>query len=129
MEGKWEEVKRCFSFTFHWPPSWDLPSPPSFSFYLKWWICITWSFLLGRTIFDSNLEKHLFPQPFVVRKEWLFLVDGRVKESRMDVCNSFERMEGVGIMLGAWSFREISQTFSGLVTQLTTVLAIELRIW
>jgi hypothetical protein len=78
--GKWEEVKMCFSFTFHWapnigtfhwapnigafqgppnigtfhwapnigafqgppnigtfhwPPNWDLPSPPSFSFFLK----------------------------------------------------------------------------------------------
>jgi hypothetical protein len=21
LGGKWEEVKRCFSFTFHWPPS------------------------------------------------------------------------------------------------------------
>ncbi len=34
LGGKWEEVKKCFSFTFHWPPSlepsidhqaWNLP--------------------------------------------------------------------------------------------------------
>jgi hypothetical protein len=44
LGGKWEEVKMCFSFSFHWPPSigtfpwplsWDLPSPPSLSFFLK----------------------------------------------------------------------------------------------
>ncbi len=57
------------------------------------------------------------------------MVDGKEKESKMDVCSSFERMEGVGIMLGAWCLREISQTLSGLVTQLTTGLHAKLRIW
>jgi hypothetical protein len=57
------------------------------------------------------------------------LVDGRKKESRMDICNSFERMDGVGIMLGAWSLREISQAFSSLVIQLITGLTIKPRIW
>jgi hypothetical protein len=84
--------------TFHWPPSWDLPS---FSFSLKRQIQIIWSFFLERTILDSNLENHLFTQPSLGGKEWFFLVDGRKKESRMDICNSFERMDGVGIMLGA----------------------------
>jgi hypothetical protein len=43
----------------------------------------------------------LFTQPSLEGKEWLLLVDGRKKESRMDVCSSFERMEGIGIVLGA----------------------------
>ncbi len=78
--------------TFHWPPSWDLFSPP-FSFSLKGQIRIIGSSIFGRTILNSNLEKYLFSQPFLVGKEWLLLVDGKEKESRMDVCNSFERME------------------------------------
>jgi hypothetical protein len=35
----------------------------------------------------------------------------------------------IGIMLGAWNLREISQTLSGLVAQLLTNLNAELRIW
>jgi hypothetical protein len=35
----------------------------------------------------------LFPQPSLVGKKWLFLIDGRKKESKMDICSSFERME------------------------------------
>jgi hypothetical protein len=46
-----------------------------------------------KTILDSNLEKYLFPQPSLGGKECLLLVHGREKESRMDVCSSFEKME------------------------------------
>jgi hypothetical protein len=79
--------------TFHWPPSWDLPSPPSFSFSLKGRIRIIGSSPFWKTILDSNLEKYLFPQPFLVGNEWLLLVDGTKKDSRMDVYSTFERME------------------------------------
>jgi hypothetical protein len=37
--------------------------------------------------------EYLFPQPSLVEKKWLVLVDGRNKETRMDVYSSFERME------------------------------------
>jgi hypothetical protein len=37
--------------------------------------------------------EYLFSQPSWVGKEWLILVDNRKKESRMDVCRSFERVE------------------------------------
>jgi hypothetical protein len=57
-------------------------------------------FFFRKTIFKINLEKHLFPQPFLIGKEWLLLVDGKEKESRMNVCSSFEKMDGVRIMLG-----------------------------
>jgi hypothetical protein len=57
------------------------------------------------------------------------LVNGKEKESIMDICSSFGRMEGVGIVLGIWSLKEISQTLSGLVAQLTTGLTANLRIW
>jgi hypothetical protein len=43
----------------------------------------------------------LFTKPYLGGKKWLLLVDGRKKENRMDVCNSFERLEGIGIVLGA----------------------------
>jgi hypothetical protein len=80
--------------TKHWslsraPPSWDLLSPLSFSFSLKGRIRIIWSSLLERKILNSNLEKHLFPQPSLVGKKWLLLVDSSNKEGRMDVCSSF----------------------------------------
>jgi hypothetical protein len=35
----------------------------------------------------------LFPQPLLGGEEWLFLVDGTKKESRMDVRNNFEKIE------------------------------------
>jgi hypothetical protein len=57
------------------------------------------------------------------------LVDGKEKESRMNVCSSFEKMDGVRIMLGVWSPWELSQTLSGLVAQLTIGLATKFRIW
>ncbi len=71
----------------------------------------------------------MFPQPSLIGKEWLLLVDGKEKESRMNVCSSFEKMDGVRIMLGVWSPWELSQTLSGLVAQLTIGLATKFRIW
>ncbi len=35
----------------------------------------------------------------------------------------------VGIVLGAWNLREVSQTLVGLVAQLLTGLGAELKIW
>jgi hypothetical protein len=44
-------------------------------------------------IFNFKSWEYLFPQPLLGGKKWLFLVDGRKKESRMNLCSSFERME------------------------------------
>jgi hypothetical protein len=41
----------------------------------------------------------------------------------------FKEWKWVGIVLGAWNFREISQDFSGFVAQLFTNLGVELGIW
>jgi len=43
----------------------------------------------------------------------------------LDVYSTFERMEWIGIMLGAWNFRGISQTLSGLVAQFVIGLGVE----
>ncbi len=117
--GKWEEGKRCFSFSFHWPPnngtfqrppsngtfqgppsigtfhwplSWDLFSLPSFSFSLRRRIQIIEALFL-RNNFQFKSWKYLFPQPCWGRKEWLVLINGRKKECRLNICNSFEKME------------------------------------
>jgi len=75
--GKGEKVKRCFSFTFHWPPNigtfhWppslersighqalDLPSPP-FSFSLKGGLGSLGALFFPGHNFQFNLE-YLFP--------------------------------------------------------------------
>jgi hypothetical protein len=58
LGGKWEEVKRCFSFTFHWPPSFGSTfTPPHFSFFLKGkFESLTTLFFSGHN-FQFNLEK------------------------------------------------------------------------
>ncbi len=79
-----------FSFSFHWPLNWDLLSP--FPFSLKGWIQIIWS-SISKHNFQLESWQDLFPQPSLVGEECLILVDGRKKESRLNVCSSFERKE------------------------------------
>jgi hypothetical protein len=50
------------------------------------------------------------------RIDWMFVV-------------LLKEWKWVGIVLGAWNLREISQTLFGLVTQLLTGLGVELKIW
>jgi hypothetical protein len=119
LGGKWEEVKRCFSFSFHWPPSirafhwpprirtfqgppnngtfqgplsWDLPSTPSFSFSLKGKFG-SFGVLFFWHNFRLKSWKYLFSQPSLGGEEWLLFEDGGKKESKLDVCNIFERVE------------------------------------
>jgi hypothetical protein len=146
LRGKWKEVKRCFSFSFHWPlnigtfqgplsigtfhwplnigtfqgppsngtfqgppnngtfqgpsnirtihwpPSWDFPSLLSFSFSLKGKFRSFGAFLSGHNFRFESWE-YLFPQPSGTGEEWLVLVNGGKRESRLDVCSTFERME------------------------------------
>jgi hypothetical protein len=60
-----------------------------------WWHCYGGHF--GDFFFKDNFRfkpwEYLFPQPSLVEKKWLVLVDGRKKETKMDVYSSFERME------------------------------------
>jgi hypothetical protein len=86
-----------FSFSFDWPPSWDLPSPPSFN--LKGWIQIIWGSFFSNIIFNSIL-RNLAPTTFFGRRNFLILVNGIKKESRLDVWGSFERMEVNGDSVG-----------------------------
>jgi hypothetical protein len=64
LGGKWEKAKRCFSITFHWPPSLehfiahqalDLPSPP-FSFSLKGGLELFEALYFPEHNFQFNLE-------------------------------------------------------------------------
>ncbi len=73
--------------TFHWPPNWDLPSPP-----LKGKFGSFGAFFSGHN-FQFKSWEYLFPQPSGGGKKWLILVNGGKSESRLDVCNTFERME------------------------------------
>ncbi len=112
LGGKWEDMRRWFSFsfsfhwspsigtfqgspnigTFHWPPSWDLPSHFSFSFSLK---CKFKSFgaFFSRHNFQFESWKYLFIQLSLGWKEWFVLIDGGKKENILDGCSTFERME------------------------------------
>ncbi len=143
---KWEEIKRCFSFsfhwplnigtfhwppnigTFHWPLNWDLSSSPFFSFSLKG---VFKSF--GTLFFGHNFQfeswEYLFLQPSLRKEEQLVLInDGKGKVNWMFVV-LLKEWKWVKIMLGAWNFRNISQTLLGLVTQLLTSLGVGPRIW
>jgi len=44
---KWNISRATEHGTFHWPPSWGLPSPTSFPFFLKGQIGIICLFLFG----------------------------------------------------------------------------------
>jgi hypothetical protein len=55
LEEKWEEVKRCFSFTFHWPPSLGSTFTP-FYFSLKGELGSLGGFLSPDIIFNSVLN-------------------------------------------------------------------------
>jgi hypothetical protein len=55
-------------------------------------------------IFNFKSCEYLFPQLSLGREEWLILVDGKKKESRMDVCSSFERMEMTRDNVGSLKF-------------------------
>jgi hypothetical protein len=103
-----------FSFSFHWPPSGDLPSPP-FSFSLKGglgsWEALSFprhnfQFNLDNTCSHKLLEEENNDQPWLLRK-------GRRVEWKS--CNSFEGMEVSNDSDGRWNLREISQTLSGFV--------------
>ncbi len=65
----------------------------------------------------------MFSQLSLVGEEWLVLVGGKKKESRLGVVVVLKEWKWIGIMLGAWSLREILQTLLALVD-----LAVELRI-
>ncbi len=130
LQGKWEEVKQCFSFsfhwppnietfqgplsigifhwslnieTFHWPPSWDFFSPPSFSFSLKGEF-ESFGALFFKHNFQFEFWKYLFLQPSLGRKKWLILVDDGKRESRLDLYSIFERMEGSKDNVGSLKF-------------------------
>ncbi len=119
LGGKWEKVKRCFSFsfhwplsigtfhkppsngtfqgppsirTFHWPSSWDLLSHFSFSFSLEGEFKSFGAFFSGHN-FRFESWKYLFLQPSLGGEEWLVLIDGGKKDNRLDDCSIFERME------------------------------------
>ncbi len=63
------------------------------------------------------------------RDEWLVLVDGGKRESTLDVCSTFERMEMNRDNVKSLNSKEISQTLSGLVAQFLTGLGAKPRIW
>jgi len=86
--GKGEKVL----IFFHWPPSWDLPSPPSFSFSLKGKFKSFGAFFFGHN-FLFKIWEYLSLQISLGRKKWLVLINGGKKENRMDDYSTFERME------------------------------------
>jgi hypothetical protein len=60
-----------------------------------------WSLFPGHN-FRFESWKYTFPQPSLGGEEWLILVDSGKRDSRLDVCNTFEIMEvnrdNVGIL-------------------------------
>ncbi len=130
LGGKWEEVKRCFSFsfhwppsigtsqgppnigtfqgppsigTFHWPPSWDLPSPLSFSFFLKGGFG-SFEFIFFENNFQFESWEYFFVQPSLGNEEWLILTNCGKRESGLDVCSTFEKMEMSKDIVGSLKF-------------------------
>jgi len=100
--------------TFHWPPSYGFPSPPSFLFSLKvqiWIFCFCFCFFLKffllDVIFDLNIWK-LVPTTFLGRKRMISLNRWWKKENRLDDNNTFEIMEMSKGRFGVWNFKEIS---------------------
>jgi hypothetical protein len=79
---------RTFSFSFHWPPSGD-----RLFFSLKGRSLIILAFSFPNIIFNSNLEKTCSHNLIGKKMNEQSLVHGKNKESRLEGCNSLERME------------------------------------
>ncbi len=94
-----KKLKNCFSFhwppnirTFHRPPSWGLPSPPSFSFFFKGEFESFGALFSGHN-FRFESSENLFLQLSLGVEKWLVFVDGGKRENKLDDCGTFERMK------------------------------------
>jgi hypothetical protein len=109
----------------HWSPSWGLPSPPSFSFYLKcefgYLSFFSWMW------FSIWIFENLFLQLSLVGEEWLIVINGGKRENKWDDSSTFERMEMIRGKFGAWNLQEISLNLLGFVAYLKKKLGVSLR--
>jgi hypothetical protein len=104
-----------FSFSFHWPPSGDLTSPP-FSSSLKGGFG-SWEVFFSPNIIFNSILKILIPTSFLRRKRMISLGSWEKEgEYNGNLVIVLKEWRWVVIVLGGWDLKEISQTFLGFVT-------------